>query len=210
MNRRDSLKTLGLAVVGGSLLLDGCGPVTNSDKTGKSTPADQLPGVTDVEHQRNVALHNERYFNEHEMLTIGVLADIIIPADNVSGSATDAGVPEFVEFMVKDIPSYQVPLRGGLKWLDLKCLQLFGRTFVECEQAERLEIVDAIAYPDHVAPEMTQGAQFFNLMRNLTASGFYTSELGIKDIGYVGNQPGYWDGVPEDILKEHGFESGWG
>lgn len=210
MNRRDSLKTLGVAIAGGALLLDGCGPSTNPDNAAAARKADKLPGVTDKEHERNVALHEQRFFNEHEMVTIGVLADIIIPSDDVSGNATDAGVPEFIEFIVKDMPSYQVPIRGGLKWLDVKCYQLFGAAFVDCDQAERLQIVDAIAYPDEVAPEMTQGAQFFNVMRNLTATGFYTSEIGIKDIGYVGNQPGYWDGVPEDVLKEHGFESSWG
>ncbi len=210
MNRRDSLKTLGLAVAGGALLLDGCGPATDSDKAGLQLKADKLPGVTDEEHERNLAMLNERFFNEHEMATIAVLANIIIPSDSVSGNATDAGVPEFIEFMVKDIPAYKIPLRGGLKWLDVKCSQRYGHAFVDCEQAQKIEIVDAIAYPDSVAPEMTQGAQFFSLMRNLTASGFYTSEIGVKDIGYAGNQPGYWDGVPEDILKEHGFESSWG
>lgn len=209
MNRRESLKTLGLAVAGGALLLEGCGPETKGT-AGSPVGMKQPPGVTDVEHERNQRLANETFFTDHELATIAVLSDIIIPADEVSGSATDAGVPDFIEFMVKDVPSYQTPMRGGLKWLDVQCHQRYGKEFVDCAEAEQLELVDAIAYPARAQPNMTQGVAFFSIVRNLTASGFFTSEIGVKDIGYVGNRPGYWDGVPEELLKEHGFESAWG
>lgn len=209
MNRRDSIKTLGLAVAGGALLLESCGPETKKEEI-SSAGAKKLPGVTDIEHERNQRLASERFFTDHEIATITVLADIIIPADDVSGSATDAGVPEFIEFMAKDVPTYQTPLRGGLKWLDMQCNRRFGQAFIHCSATDQLELVDAIAFPAQVKPELTQGAAFFTLIRNLTASGFFTSEIGVKDIGYAGNIPGYWDGVPEEILKTHGFESSWG
>lgn len=151
-----------------------------------------------------------QFFSAHELATIAVLADIIIPADDVSGSATDAGVPDFIEFMVKDIPSYQTPMRGGLKWLDVQCQRRYGNVFAECESAQQLQLVDEIAYPAKAKPEMAQGVAFFDLMRNLTSSGFFTSEIGVKDIGYVGNKPGVWDGVPDDVLEAHGFKSAWG
>jgi len=209
MNRRDSLKALGLAAAGGALLLDGCGPQT---KVGKETAAgaEKLPGVQDWEHTRNGKLSGETFFTEHELATIGVLADIILPADSVSGSATDAGVPAFIEFMVKDIPSHQTPMRGGLKWLDVQCQRRYGQAFIECQESQQLELVDEIAYPAKAKPGMGQGVAFFNLMRNLTASGFFTSEIGVKDIGYVGNRPGVWDGVPQDVLEAHGFKDAWG
>mgnify|MGYP001190524151 CR=1 FL=1 len=209
MNRRDSLKALGLAAAGGALLLDGCGPRT---KAGKETAklADKLPGVQDWEHARNGKLAGEKFFTDHELTAIGVLADIIIPADGVSGSATDAGVPAFIEFMVKDIPAYQTPMRGGLKWLDVQCQRRYGKAFADCGESQQLELVNEIAYPAKAKPEMGQGVAFFNLMRNLTASGFFTSEMGVKDIGYVGNRPGVWDGVPQDVLEAHGFKDAWG
>src|SRR5690606_37301677 len=148
----------------------------------------------------------EEFFDQHEMLTITVLADIIIPKDEKSGSASDANVLDFIAFIVKDIPDHQLPMRGGLKWLDLQCLKRYNQPFVDCTQKEQLEIVSEIAYPLKAKPEMQQGVAFFSLMRNLTASGFYTTEMGVKDIGYVGNRPGVWNGVPEDVLKEHGFD----
>ena len=145
----------------------------------------------------------EKFFTDHEMATIGVLADIIIPRDAVSGSATDAKVPEFIEFIVKDMPEHQVPIRGGLTWLDLQSNKRYGNAFASLSQQQQLAIVDDIAYPDKIKPGMEQGTAFFNQMRNLTASGFYTSEIGIKDIGYAGNKPNQWNGVPDDVLKQY-------
>lgn len=209
MNRRDSIKALGLAAAaGGALMLDSCAP--KEAKQEATTVGEKLPGVTDAEYERNTKLAEEQFFTTHELATIGVLADIIIPADEVSGSATDAGVPDFIEFMVKDIPSYQTPMRGGLKWLDVHCQRRYGHTFANCENAQQLQLVEEIAYPAKAKPEMAPGVAFFDLMRNLTASGFFTSEIGVKDIGYVGNKPGVWDGVPEDVLEAHGFKSAWG
>ncbi|MFC3197911.1 gluconate 2-dehydrogenase subunit 3 family protein [Parapedobacter deserti] len=211
MNRRESLKALGLAAAGGALLLESCGP--DNVKTSKQTDAEvdnKLPGVTDVEHRRNQQLAADQFFTPHELATIAALADIIIPADGVSGSATDAGVPDFIEFMAKDIPVYQTPMRGGLKWLDLQSQRRYGGVFTACNKEQQLELVDDVAYPAKSKPEMKQGVAFFSLMRNLTASGFFTSEIGVKDIGYVGNRPGVWDGVPENVLKAHGFADGWG
>ena len=138
------------------------------------------------------------------MATLAVLADIIIPRDEVSGSATDARVADFIEFMVKDKPELQTPMRGGLRWLDLQMARQHGNSFKGCTPQQQIAMVDAIAYPKKAKPEMQQGVSFFNLMRNLTASGFYTSEIGIKDMGYAGNKPNQWNGVPDDVLKQYG------
>ena len=137
------------------------------------------------------------------MATITVLTDIIIPKDDASGSASEAKVPEFIEFIVKDMPQHQVPMRGGLRWLDMQCLKRYENAFKDCTAQQQIEMVDQIAYPAKAKPDMSQGVQFFTLMRDLTASGFYTSEIGVKDVGYIGNTPAQWNGVPEDVLKQY-------
>lgn len=155
------------------------------------------------ELEREKKLMAEKFFTYHEMATIAILADIIIPKDEVSGSATDAKVPDFIEFIVKDMPDHQTPMRGGLRWLDMQCLKRFNKSFKDCDEKQRMEMVDEIAWPNKAKPEMKQGVAFFNLVRNLTATGFYTSEMGIKDVGYAGNQPNKWNGVPDDVLKQY-------
>jgi len=147
----------------------------------------------------------DKFFTAHEMQTIGVLSDIIIPKDQVSGSATDAKVPDFIEFIVKDKPDFQTPMRGGLRWLDIESNKRFNNAFKDCTPSQRIQIVDDIAYPLKAKPEMKQGVAFFNLMRNLTATGFYTSEIGVRDVGYMGNNPNQWNGVPADVLKQYGL-----
>jgi len=157
----------------------------------------------EIEHQEE--LDSKTFFTPHEIATITVLGDIIIPKDDVSGSASDAGVPSFIEFIVKEKPEFKVPMRGGLQWLDQQCLKKYSNVFEKCSSKQQIELVDQIAYPKKATAEMKQGASFFSLMRNLTASGFYTSEIGGKDIGYKGNTPNMWNGVPADVLKQYGL-----
>lgn len=210
MDRRASIKVLGLSTVGTGLLLESCKNGA-SDKQPETTAAEseKLAGVQDFEHARNKRLNSERFFTEHEMATITVLADIIIPKDDFSESASAAGVPDFIEFIVKDIPGHQLPMRGGLKWLDVQCLKRNNRVFIQCSESQQLDIIEEIAYPEKAHAKMKQGVAFFSLIRNLTASGFFTSEIGVKDIGYVGNRPQPWDGVPVDVLKQYGFNEGY-
>jgi len=96
-------------------------------------------------------------------------------------------------------------MRGGLRWLDLQCLRQYQKPFKDCTAAQQLELVDQIAYPAKAKPAMSQGVSFFNLMRNLTATGFYTSAMGVKDLQYKGNVPNQWAGVPDEVLKAHGL-----
>jgi hypothetical protein len=141
------------------------------------------------------------------MATITILADIIIPKDDKSGSASDAGVPDFIEFIVKDMPNHKIPMRGGLRWLDMQCLKRYNTAFKDCDVKQRLEIVDEIAYPAKAKAEMKPGVAFFDRIRNLTATGFFTSKIGIDDLGYVGNRPNKWEGVPDEIIKQYGLEN---
>jgi gluconate 2-dehydrogenase subunit 3-like protein len=210
MNRRDSLKALGLSTLSAGLLLEACKTVdkkaTDSTEPATGSTEDQA-GRQTFEIERDKKLHADKFFTPAEMLTITVLGDIIIPKDEKSGSASDAKVPDFIEFIVKDIPEHQTPMRGGLRWLDLQCLNRFGKVFTDCTHAQQIELVDLIAYPKKARPEMAQGVAFFNRMRDLTASGFFTTKIGFDDIGYVGNAPNKWTGVPADILKEYGMEN---
>lgn len=137
------------------------------------------------------------------METITILSDYIIPADDSSGSATDAEVPAFIEFITKDIPEHQTPLRGGIMWLNHESNKRFNKTFNKLSDAQHIEIIDDIAYPEEVKPELEQGATFFSRMRNLVATGYFTSKIGIEYLGYKGNIPNAWDGVPQDVLDKH-------
>ena len=145
------------------------------------------------------------------MTTIAVLCDLILPADDNFGSANDAGVPEFIEFMAKDLPINQLPIRGGLMWLDNRTNKLFAKEFKFCTDEQQKSILNEIAYPEKTKPELEQGEKFFTLMRNLTLTGYYTTKMGIDDLEYKGNAPNLWDGVPEEVLQEHGisYESEW-
>ncbi|MBB6500454.1 gluconate 2-dehydrogenase subunit 3 family protein [Pedobacter cryoconitis] len=207
MNRRESLKAIGLTAISSAVLLEACKPgaVPAGDKAEGKGAAE--PGREAFEVERDKALNAAKFFDAHEMATITILADIIIPKDAKSGSASDAKVPDFIEFIVKDIPEHQIPMRGGLKWLDIQCLNRYQKTFKEASQSQQIEMVEEIAYPKKVKPGMQQGAAFFSLMRDLTASGFFTTKMGIDDLGYVGNVPNKWTGVPADVLKQYGMEN---
>ena len=139
------------------------------------------------------------------MATISVLADLIIPKDEHSGSASDAGVPDFIEFIVKDEPEHQLPMRGGLHWLNLQCMNRYNNGFKDCSLQQQTELINEIAFPAKAKPMMQSGVAFFNKMRDLTAIGFFTSKMGIQDLGYKGNSPGKWEGVPKDVLEKYGL-----
>lgn len=206
MKRRESLKYIAASAIASATLATGCKPSDKKDATlTKQTAQPGIHRYGDEQRHEDEVAGMPQFFTDHEMATITILADIIIPRDEVSGSASDAGVPGFIEFTVKDQPNLQVPIRGGLRWLDVFCLKKFDKTFKDCTEQQRIEVVDLIAYPEKAKgkSELTQGVAFFSTIRNLTATGFYTSEIGIKDLGYVGNTPNQWNGVPNDVLKQY-------
>ena len=207
MDRRKSLKTIAVGTLSAGVLLEACkNGKDNKDVTAKDTTAGGKKFTYDrqpEELQRYEEVTAKTFFTDHEMATITVLGDIIIPKDEVSGSASDAKVPEFIEFIVKDMPQHQVPMRGGLRWLDMQCFKRYEKAFVDCSEEQKMAMVDEIAWPKKAKPEMAAGVSFFNLMRNLTATGFYTSEIGVKDIGYMGNRPNQWNGVPAEVLQQY-------
>ena len=205
MDRRKSLKLIATGAIAAPAVVAGCKTEDKKKTDEKADATFNLDRNPDELKYEKELLAKDKFFTPHEMATISILADIIIPKDDVSGSASDAKVPEFIEFIVKDMPQHQVPMRGGLRWLDMQCLKRHEKTFKDCSSEQQLALVDLIAYPERAkkTKELTQGVSFFSLMRNLTATGFYTSEIGLKDIGYVGNTPNQWNGVPADVLKQY-------
>jgi hypothetical protein len=148
--------------------------------------------------------YQPQFFDAHEWRTVRVLSDLIIPSDERSGSATDAGVPEFIDFMMVDRPNMQLQMRGGLRWLDNRSRTHFGTQFITLSAPQQARVLDEIAYPDKAAPEVSHGVSFFNFFRDLTAAGFWSSRIGVKDIGYIGNEWREWDGCPPAAMQRLG------
>jgi len=149
--------------------------------------------------------YTRKFFTAHEYATVVVLVDLIIPRDERSGSATDAGVPEFMDFVMNDRPDGQIEMRGGLAWLDAQCRERSAKTFLDSTDAERTALLDDIAWPKKAKPELSQGVAFFNFFRDLTASGFYSSKIGIADLDYRGNEfVREWTGCPPEALQKLG------
>lgn len=146
-----------------------------------------------------------KFFTPAELRFVRVLADIVIPKDDRSGSASDAGVPEFMDFMMIEQPARQVAMRGGLAWLDRECQRRFDKVFLDCSDAQRTAVLDDIAWPAKAKPEFAHGVAFFNSFRDLTAAGFWTTRMGIDDLQYLGNRSvARWNGCPEAALKKLG------
>ena len=167
-----------------------------------------------VEHLRTLAEpgadapYSPKFFNAHEWRTVRILVDYVIPRDERSGSATDAKVPEFMDFILADPDTKdatRVEMRGGLAWLDLACEDANSATFADCTDAQRRALLDRIAWPMKAAPEMKDGAAFFSRFRDFTASGFWSTEMGWKDLRYLGNVPvAKWDGCPPAAMEKLG------
>ena len=156
--------------------------------------------------QKTGTAFKPKFFTAREYETVRILSDLILPADDRSGSATAAGVPEFMDFIMIDMPTRQVAMRGGLAWLDLECQRRFDRTFTGASAAQRTEVLDALATYGELGAGLTHGQAFFRAFRDLTASGFWTSKMGMTDLGYMGNTVvAKWDGCPPEQLKKLGL-----
>ena len=204
MDRRESLKLLALALSAtapGVLTAAGC----------QWTASDTERAAREAEEARSRGDFSPQFFTDEEYETVRILADLIIPADDRSGSATDAGVPEFMDFIVTDMPDMQEPMRQGLAWLDVYARERFGASFAACSDAERVDLVDAIAWPEDADPALADGVMFFNFFRDLTASGFWTTEAGMADLGYMGNVfVAEWTGAPQSEIERLGLsEAPW-
>lgn len=195
MNRRETLKMLASAPLAAAF---------------SWTEAEAHHAQEQVSQAREAAGDGKvppQFFTSHEYKTVRVMVDWIIPADERSGSATDAGVPEFMDFMMIDQPQRQTAMRGGLAWIDAQCHKRFNRPFVDCSNEEQKALLDDIAWPDRAKAEMGHGVAFFNSFRDLTATGFWTSKMGIEDLQYIGNEfVPEWKGCPEEAVKQLGVK----
>ena len=149
--------------------------------------------------------YQPKVFNPHEWNTVRVLVDLVIPKDARSGSATDAKVPEFMDVFMQNRENMRTWMRTGLTWLDEETQKRFSKTFVNCDDAQRKAVLDDIAWPRRARPEMQAGVRFFNNFRNFTASGFWSSKMGVDDLRYLGNRPvAQWNGCPAPALNKLG------
>jgi gluconate 2-dehydrogenase subunit 3-like protein len=146
-----------------------------------------------------------KFFTSHEYATVAALVDLIIPRDERSGSATDAGVPTFMDFMMIDQPRRQVAMRGGLALIDRLSQDRVGRRFVTATDHERRQVLDEIAYVTNPDPGLSHAIAFFSSFRDLTASGFWSTKMGVRDLQYQGNVfLDEWTGCPDPALKKLG------
>jgi gluconate 2-dehydrogenase gamma chain len=194
MNRRDALKVLGLAPLAASIGVAPDHLERVARRVAKLAP-ESAPG-TPV------------FFTPHEWSTVRLLVDYIIPRDARSGSATDAKVPEFMDFLLADkdaSASSRTSMHGGLAWLDNECQHRFMKTFLQATDAHRRQVLDDIAWPKKARPEVHHGVLFFSRFRDLTASGFFSSQMGWQDVQYKGNVAlPAWNGCPPDALAKLG------
>ena len=213
MNRRKSIQTLVLGAGATALAVHSCAPSAEAESLQIPMANPLSYGRTPKEAAHDEKIMAEQYFSEAEMTTLAAVCNLILPGTEGYKSATDAEVPDFIEFMAKDYPDFQLPLRGGLAWLNRQSNLKNDTEFASADTAAQKEILDGIAYPKPDTPDHQQPAsvQFFNLLRNLTMTGFYTSKMGIEELGYSGNQPNVWDGVPQEILDQHNvaYDQAW-
>jgi hypothetical protein len=179
ITRRDILRTLAFGAAAGSVL--------------QMIPAEAAEYVHQMVHKEKAAApagaYTPKYFSTAQYATLIFLCDAIIPKDEKSGGAVEAGAPEFIDLLTSENPEYQLRLGGGLFWLDAVCTDRYGSVFMDCNGEQKKEILDLIAYRKNAKkdPALSQGVAFFAFLRNLTCDGFYTSKIGIADLQYIGN-----------------------
>ena len=190
VTRRDVLRTLAAGAVGGSVL--------------QVIPAKAAEYAHQMVHKEKVAApagkYTPKYFDAHQWETLKSLCDTIIPKDEKSGGAIEAGAPEFIDLLTSENEEYALKLGGGLVWLDSHCVDQYEKTYLQCAPEQRKEVLDLIAFRKNAKkdPSLSQGVSFFAFLRDMTCDGFYTSKIGIEDLQYIGNTLNpHWDGCPE-------------
>jgi hypothetical protein len=174
----------------------------------KAAEHHSLPAHAPDSSAAAAAAYKPKVLNDHEWKTVRVLSDLIIPADERSGGATEAGVPEFIDDWLEfNRGTLLAEIRGGLAWLDMECNRLFNHDFVDCSEAQQKQILDRIAFPPKAAPQDANAVAFFNHLRDLVVSGFFSSKMGVKDLPYLGNtMVADWKGCPPEVLTKLGLE----
>ncbi|MEM9077454.1 MAG: gluconate 2-dehydrogenase subunit 3 family protein [Bacteroidota bacterium] len=216
MDRRESLKSIVLGSVATGLAAHGCKPGEEPTKENIVETYEPVKWRSDYENKILEEIdQGEGFFNPHQQETMMILCDLILPPSDQYKGASDADVVSFIDFMARDTESeqFQTDLKGGLMWLDHKSNTEFQVEFKAAAENQQKAILDLMAYYDPKVPheERPFEVNFFSLVRDLTMTGFYTSKIGIEELGYKGNMPNVWNGVPEDVLQQHGvaYEEEW-
>jgi Gluconate 2-dehydrogenase subunit 3 len=194
VKRRDLLRAMGVI------------PAAALISSGTAQAAGSMPMLAPA--QAAAKAYQRKILNEHEWKTVSMLSDIIIPADEKSGSATQAGVPEFIDDWL-DFRGGELmaQIRGGLTWLDMECNRLYHHDFIACNDSEKKQILDRISYPKTAALEDSNAVAFFNHLRDLVVGGFFSSKMGVADLPYLGNQVVHeWKGCPPEVLDKLGVK----
>jgi hypothetical protein len=174
LSRREALRNIAASVTLGAGL--------------SADAAQQVHNHAAAEKKKSTGVYKPKLFNEREYKTIGRLSELIIPADEVSGSALEAGAPEFIDLIGSHNEDLATQLLGGLAWLDRAMESKYGSPFLSATPQQQAEMLDVIAFRKNATPENRSGIVFFDWMRRLTTDAFYTSPIGIKDVGYMGNK----------------------
>lgn len=194
MNRREMLASIAAGAAAFSIPREGL-------EAAAAHAQDALHAEAAAEQQGQQQAYVPKNFSPDEYRLVRVLVDYVIPRDARSGSATQAGVPQFMDFILGEYPSNRTWMRDGIAWVNAECRRRFDTGFISCTDAQRRELLDAIAYPRRARAEDRPGVEFFNRFRNLTSSGFWTSRMGIADIGFMGNRPVMeWVGTPPNVV----------
>jgi gluconate 2-dehydrogenase gamma chain len=177
ISRRDVLKTLAMGAAAGSVLR--VIPLHAAEAAHHMIAAEKAA----------TKAYAPKFLSAHQYKTLQMLCQTIIPPDADSGGAIEAGAPEFIDLLTSENTQYQLTLGGGLMWLDETCTDRFGKSYVDCSPEQQNEILDKMAYRRNalVDSSLSQGVAFFSFLRNMTADGFFTSEIGIKYLGYIGS-----------------------
>lgn len=203
MNRRDALQHLLAVPAGIAIAPDALERAADHVHAALDPQGQPAAGVAQPARPRPYV---PKQFTPDEWRLLRMLVDYVIPRDARSGSATDAGVPEFMDFMLGEYASMRTWMRNGLGWMNAESRKRSQKSFVSASDAQRREILDAIAFPKRATAEVKAGVEFFNNLRNLTASGFYSSRIGIADLGYTGNRPvAEWKGTPPEVMRKLGL-----
>jgi gluconate 2-dehydrogenase gamma chain len=179
ISRRDILKSLTLTAITGSVLR--VIPLEAAEYAHRMVRAEKAAAEN--------AVYAPKFFSAHFYKTLQSLCQTIIPPDEQAKGAIEAGAPEFIDLITSENKEYQVSLGGGLMWLDNTCIDRYGSAYLDCTPQQQTEILDLIAYRKNTKkdPSLGQGVEFFGFLRKLTADGFFTSEIGIEYLGYIGN-----------------------
>lgn len=211
MDRRESIKAMLAGALGTGLLLNGCAPTASDRRKLQDVYDFSSYGRTPEEKARDKEIFEDNFFTDHEFETVAMLCDLILPATATAGAASEVYVPEFIDFAVKEWTHLQDRFRNGIEWLDAYSKQENGKDFIFATAEAQTAILDVIAYPDNATDETQPGIDFFREIRNFTLCGYYTTQKGWEELGYVGNRPNIWDGIPDEVLAQHevGYDEEW-